>query len=167
MTDRAPEPIPAGPRRRLRKGATTAGVLVFVQSLIGGLVRHMDAGMSCPDAPLCLGQWIPPLVNPLITVHFVHRAMALVVAIFIVALAVWCLRAGLPRVVRRVSAVAAALVVAQVTLGFASVLTVLAVIPVSLHTLVAAVLLVMLVHLSTIAHRAPQDALAAPPVLTG
>ena len=146
--------IPSDARRRLRILATTAAVLAFAQSVLGGLVRHMDAGMSCPDAPLCLGQWVPPLVNPLITVHFLHRVLALVVSLVVIALAAWAGRGDLPRTVRVGTALAAALVVTQVTLGFVSVLTVLAVIPVSLHTLVAAALLATLVHVATVAHTA-------------
>ena len=62
---------------------------------------------------------------------------------------------------RRWALTGAALVVLQVALGFASVLTVLAVLPVSLHTLVAAGLLAVLVHLATISQRAPRRAAAA------
>lgn len=135
--------------RRLRNFAGLAAGLVFAQSVVGGLVRHLDAGMSCPDAPLCLGQVVPPLVNPLITVHFGHRVLGFVTAAAIVGLAVWAARADLPARVRRWTTLAAWLVVGQVLLGFASVLTVLAVIPVSLHTVVAAVLIVVLVHVAT------------------
>ena len=39
----------------------TAAALVFMQSLLGGLVRHLEAGMACPDVPLCLGRIVPPL----------------------------------------------------------------------------------------------------------
>ncbi|MEX2465652.1 MAG: COX15/CtaA family protein [Gemmatimonadota bacterium] len=143
--------IDASRARRLERFATVAVGLVFAQSIVGGLVRHLDAGMSCPDAPLCLGQVIPPLINPLITVHFTHRVLGLVVLGAIVGLAVWASRADIPRSVRRWTAIAAWLAVAQVALGFASVLTVLAVAPVSLHTLLAVSLLVVLVHVATTA----------------
>jgi len=136
--------------RRLGRFATIGAALVFGQSIVGGLVRHMDAGMSCPDAPLCLGQLVPPLVNPLITVHFIHRTLGVLVLLWVVGLAIWAARHGLPPAVRRWSTAAAWLVAFQVVLGFVSVLSVLAVVPVALHTLIAAGLLAVLVRLATV-----------------
>ncbi len=138
--------------------ATVAAGLVFAQSVLGGLVRHMDAGMSCPDVPLCLGRVVPPLVNTPITVHFLHRVLAIVVTAFVLYLAVWARREAVPRLLRAALDAAAVLVLVQVALGVASVLTVLAVVPVSLHTLVAALLLVTLVHAATVARLAPEQA---------
>jgi heme A synthase len=137
--------------RGIRRGATVAAALVFVQSVLGGLVRHMDAGMACPDAPLCLGQVVPPLVNAPITVHFVHRLLGVLVAIAVCAFGYHLHRSALPHRIRRWAVAAVALVLTQVGLGFASVLTVLAVAPVSLHTLVAASLLSVLAHVATVA----------------
>ena len=135
----------------IRGWAALSAGLVFLQSVLGGLMRHMDAGMACPDAPLCLGQVVPPLVNAPITVHFLHRVLGILVAVAVCALAYRLYGSGLPYRVRRWGPVAAALVLAQVGLGFASVLTVLAVVPVSLHTLVAASLLAVLAHIATVA----------------
>jgi len=136
---------------RLRPWAAATAALVFAQCVLGGLVRHMDAGMACPDVPLCLGRVVPPLVNGPIVVHFLHRVFALIVTVAVLALAYRLHRSGLSRRVRRWAAVAAVLVVVQVGLGVASVLTVLAVLPVSLHTLVAASLLSVLAHVSVVA----------------
>jgi heme A synthase len=150
-----------------RVWAGTAAGLVFVQSVLGGLVRHMDAGMACPDFPLCLGQLVPPLVNAPITTHFLHRVLGLVVALTVCAFAARLYRVGSSPRLRRWALVAAGLVLLQVALGFASVLTVLAVAPVSLHTLVAASLLAVLAHVATAAEPArmqearPQPASAA------
>jgi heme A synthase len=138
----------------VRPWAIAAAALVFGQSVLGGLVRHMDAGMACPDAPLCLGQVVPPLVNPPIVAHFLHRVLAMIVVLAVCALAYRVHRSGAERILRRWTLAAATLVVMQVALGFASVLTVLAVLPVSLHTLVAASLLGVLVHVATMAQPA-------------
>ena len=138
----------------IRRLAVAAPMVVLAQSVLGGLVRHMDAGMACPDVPLCLGQVVPPLVNAPITAHFVHRILALVAAAVVMALALKVHRAEAPEPIRRWAGVAAALVLAQVGLGVASVLTVLAVIPVSLHTLTAAALLAALVHVATLTYLA-------------
>lgn len=150
-----------GPKLRLYAGICAG--LVFVQSVLGGLVRHTDGGMSCPDVPLCLGQVVPPLVNIQITSHFLHRGVAIVTTVAILALAVWIHRVAAPRFVRRAALAAVALVLVQVALGVASVLTILAIAPVSLHTLVAAALLSLLVGLATAGSRAgaPVDAVKA------
>lgn len=145
--------------RTLRGLATASAVLVFVQSVLGGLVRHMDAGMACPDVPLCLGQVVPPLVNGPIVSHFVHRILAVAATVVVLWMAGWAIRRDVPRRLRRWVLTAAALVVVQVGLGVASVLTVLAVTPVSLHTLVAAALLSVLVAVATLAARRPSPAL--------
>ena len=152
---RGPAHGSAADARPLRATAWLGAALVFAQSVLGGLVRHMDAGLACPDAPLCLGQWVPPLVNAPITVHFLHRVLALVVTLTVLGTAAWAVRAGTPAPLRRWIAAAAALVVLQVALGIASVLTTLAVLPVSLHTLVAATLLAVLVHIAVAAGREP------------
>jgi heme A synthase len=155
--------------RVLRGWGGAAAGMVFAQSVLGGLVRHMDAGMACPDAPLCLGQLVPPLdLNALVTVHFLHRAVGVLTAAVVVGLAAWAwLRAPAPA--RGWAIGAAALVLVQVGIGFLSVLTGLAVVPVSAHTLVAASLLAVLVHLTASgwatdgsgAHRAPAPEVVA------
>jgi heme A synthase len=139
----------------VRALASISAGLVLVQSVVGALVRHMDAGMACPDVPLCLGQVVPPLVNAPITVHFLHRVLAVGVATVVIGLAVWARRSGVGDPARRWLDRAAFLAVVQVGLGIASILTVLAVVPVALHTLFAAALLASLVHAATIAHHAP------------
>jgi cytochrome c oxidase assembly protein subunit 15 len=104
------------------------------------------------DVPLCLGRVVPPLVNVPITVHFLHRALALVATGAVLALALRARQARAPERLRRWASAATALVMAQVALGVASVVTTLAVIPVSLHTLVAAALLATLAHVFAVAH---------------
>jgi len=142
-------PIEPTTAHGVRRWGSAAAVIVFLQCVLGGLVRHMDAGMACPDAPLCLGAIVPPLSNTLITVHFFHRLLGLLAALAVVGLAMWTMKANAPAAVRSWASWAAVLVLLQVGLGFVSVLTTLAVVPVSLHTLVAASLLATLVHVAT------------------
>jgi len=137
-------------RATLAKVSTVGALLVFVQSVLGALVRHTDAGMACPDFRLCLGQVVPPWVNVQITVHFLHRVLAIVTAGVVTGFFLWASRADVSPSMRRWLGAAAFLVLVQVGLGVASVLSVLAVAPVSLHTLVAAALLSVLVRVATV-----------------
>jgi len=144
-------------RGLIRKVAGGAAALTFAQSLVGAAVRHTDAGMACPDVPLCLGQWVPPLENGLVALHFGHRVLGilvLVAALMAGHLAFW--RSGSRRL-RILGVCVAAGALVQVLLGFFSVYFRLSPIPVSLHTLVAATLLALLVALTTYTW-APEDA---------
>jgi heme A synthase len=133
----------------LRLGATAGAVFVFLQSVVGGVVRHTDAGMACPDIPTCIGEWVPPLSNGLVATHFLHRVLGVVATLVVLGL-VWRLfSSAAPRYVRRMALLSGVLVLVQMTLGIVSVLTILAVVPVSLHTLGAASLLASLVTLAT------------------
>lgn len=150
-------------RRLLRVRGWTAAGAVFLQSLLGAAVRHADAGMACPDIPTCLGEWVPPLTNGMVALHFTHRVAALVAAVAVLWLVVGVLRsATAPAPVRRAGWATLALLVAQITLGVLSVTTVLDVVPVSLHTLGAAALLALVVMLATWGRPAPSP--IAPPV---
>ena len=129
----------------LRTLAVFGAVLTFLQSVLGAAVRHMDAGLMCPDVPLCLGQWIPPLQTATVAVHFGHRVTGLLLLITLLALAVRAVRSLDPSAERTLAISAGVLVTLQVLLGFLSVYTRLAVLPVSFHTLLAAGILTVTV----------------------
>jgi len=137
-------------RHLLRAGAIAAATLTFAQSLVGGLVRHTDSGMACPDVPFCLGEWIPPFQHWMVALHFSHRLLGLAVLAVILWLGHFAFWRGASLVVRLLGLAAAATAATQVGLGFLSVYYGLAVIPVSLHTLLAAVLLTLLVALAAL-----------------
>lgn len=150
--------VEASVARALRRWGTGAAVLVFVQSVVGAVVRHTDAGMACPDFPTCLGRWVPPMETHFVAVHFTHRVLGVVATLAVVGLAVALARTGAGPRLRRWAWGAVALVLVQFTLGVASVLTILDVLPVSLHTLGAAALLAVLVHLAARGHLASAGA---------
>ncbi len=144
-------PGPAEPvRQTLRKGAITAGVLAFGQSLVGAVVRHTDAGMACPDVPLCLGEWIPQFSHPLVILHFGHRVLGLTVLGVVLWVGHVTFWRGRTTRFRILGLAAVSVTTAQVLLGFLSVYYRLAVVPVSLHTLLAATLVTLLVALATL-----------------
>ncbi len=137
-------------RRPLRRGGIAAAGLVLTQSLVGAAVRHMDAGLACPDVPLCLGQWIPPFQHHLVVLHFSHRILGLAVLAVVLWVGHTAFWKSASRSLRALGLVAAGTAASQVLLGFLSVYYFLAVIPVSLHTLLAATLLTVLVALTTL-----------------
>ncbi len=51
-------------------------LLVFIQASLGAYVRHLGAGLACPDFPTCLGYWIPPELSGKVLAHFTHRTVA-------------------------------------------------------------------------------------------
>lgn len=136
--------------RALRTLAVFGAVLTFLQSVLGAAVRHMDAGLVCPDVPLCLGQWIPPLQATTVAVHFSHRVTGILLLITLLALAVRGARSLGPSAARTLAMSAGVLVTLQVILGFLSVYTRLAVLPVSFHTLLAATILGVTVGVAVI-----------------
>jgi cytochrome c oxidase assembly protein subunit 15 len=121
--------------------AATTG-LVFTQIALGALVRHMGAGLAIPDFPLAFGMIVPPLVTPLITVHFAHRVGALVVALAVLATATAVLRRHRDDpALRRPAQLACALVVLQIALGAFTIWSRRAVLPTTMHLSVGAALL--------------------------
>jgi len=143
-------------RRLVRRAGIVVAGLVFAQSVVGALVRHTDAGLACPDVPLCLGRVIPPLEYPMVQLHFLHRVLG--VAVAVVSLRhgwlVWSRTGvGAPRKMATALGLAAA---AQVVLGFVAVATRLDPLYVSSHTLLAAMLLALGVAMAAHAwERAP------------
>ena len=70
--------------------ATTAGI--YVQILIGAVMRHTGSGFAIPDFPLAMGRLIPPMNDYHIAIHFAHRIGALGVAFLVGATLVRVLR---------------------------------------------------------------------------
>ena len=131
-----------------RRAGLWAAALIFAQSVVGALVRHTDSGMACPDIPLCLGRVIPPLVHPMVQLHFLHRVLGLAVAVVVLRGSWLVLARSTEPVQRRLAAGLAVGVVLQVLLGFASVAFRLEPPYVSAHTLLAAILLSLAVAMA-------------------
>ncbi len=163
---RANRVIPADPglRRLLRRWGAGTTALVFVQSIVGALVRHTDAGLACPDFPTCLGAWVPPIENHFVAIHFTHRVLAVVATLAVIGFVVALVRARAPRALRQRALGAVSLVLVQSVLGVASVFTFLSPAPVSFHTLGAAALLGVLVHLAALGYLEPHPVREPEPV---
>jgi heme a synthase len=66
-------------------GRVTAG-LFFVLLIWGNLVAGMQAGLACPDWPLCQGKLLPPMQVD-VWMEFLHRLLAALAAVSLVLLA--------------------------------------------------------------------------------
>jgi heme a synthase len=108
----------------LRRLSTTTAVLIFVQILVGALMRHTDAGLAIPDFPWMFGGVVPDHWSSRIAVHFAHRVGALVVTLTVFATSahIWYHHRASTRFTRP-AGIIAALVLVQVTLGALTVLT--------------------------------------------
>jgi cytochrome c oxidase assembly protein subunit 15 len=55
---------------------------VYLQVILGILVRYGGATMACPDFPLCSGEVIPSFTHYTVTLQFFHRVLALAIFVF-------------------------------------------------------------------------------------
>jgi len=85
--------------RRLSPWAFGLIGVLYLQILIGAVVRHMGAGLAVPDFPLAYGHlWPPaewfqvPYLAPKIWIHMIHRGGALLVGIAIHAVGIPAIR---------------------------------------------------------------------------
>ncbi|MDX1660686.1 MAG: COX15/CtaA family protein [Gemmatimonadota bacterium] len=78
--DEADRPVDAG-TPALATIATATALLVFLQIVLGAIVRHTGAGLVIPDFPLAFGEIVPPLESRAVQLHYAHRVGGVVVAI--------------------------------------------------------------------------------------
>lgn len=127
---------PPLPRARpLASGFIALVSLTYGLIVLGALVRANDAGLACPDWPLCFGELIPRF-DVRIAFEWGHRAIAGSVAIGFALLAWQTLRVPELRArSRRPLVLAAVLLIVQIVLGGLTVLQLLAAWTVTSHLL--------------------------------
>lgn len=94
--------------------------IVYLQVILGIIVRYSKASLACPDLPFCNGQIIPSVSDYAVALHFFHRVTAAAVLLLTIAM--------LYRAVRRgdgvkIYLITFALVLLQATFGALIVLT--------------------------------------------
>jgi cytochrome c oxidase assembly protein subunit 15 len=124
-------------------GFATVGV-IYLQLIVGAMMRHFQAGLAIPDLPLAYGKLLPPVsqqgldaanwarvrqwnLDPVsleqIWLHFGHRIGAVLVSIMVIALASLVIRRYRMRPkLMRPALLLIVLLAAQVTLGVLTVL---------------------------------------------
>jgi heme a synthase len=130
----------ASPALPILAMVTTA--VVYLQLILGALMRHTGAGLAIPDFPLAFGRIWPPLTSQAVVIHFLHRLGAVVVTLSIGWTVTRILRAyrAEPRLLHP-ALVLTALLLVQLTLGALTIWTRRAVLPMTAHVAVGAAVL--------------------------
>jgi len=165
-------PLEMPSRGHLLLGLTVAAV--WLQIALGGWVSTNYAVLACRGFPQCNGQWWPAAsfaegftvlrelgrgghgqllsFDALVAIHLVHRAMALLVLVLLVASAAWLWRAGGPGL-RRYAAVLGALAVWQLASGLSNIVLDWPIAAALAHTAGAAALVAVTTSLVVRRHR--------------
>ncbi len=165
---------------RLRVLALLGLLLVVMQIFLGGWTSANYAALHCPDFPTCQQQWWPPMDfseaftlwrgtelnfeggvldnDARVTIHVMHRLMALVVFVYVGSLALLLIVRPAWRPLRGMGVAMLLILFTQISLGISNVLFSLP-LPVAVaHNGGAALLLLSLVTLNHLLHARPPRA---------
>lgn len=146
-----------------RRFALISTIGTYVVIFAGGLVRVSGAGLGCPDWPKCFGGWIPPLsavdlpagINPetfnftLAWIEYLNRLSGMILGLFIAGTAVLALmRYRAVRSILYPSLGAALLVAFQGWQGGQVVISELQPLAVSIHLVLALIIVSLLTYVS-------------------
>jgi protoheme IX farnesyltransferase len=124
--------------------ALITSVAVYMQMVLGGLVRHSGAALACTDVPLCRGALWPD-AHPTVLIQALHRLNAVAVACLVLASSIVTFRRATRPALRALAVVAPVLVGVQIWLGIRSVQSFLELVTVESHLAVATALLATMV----------------------
>ena len=147
--------------------AAAMTAVIYLQILVGAVMRHMGAGLVIPDFPLSFGYLIPPYWDEHIAVNFAHRCGAVVVT----AMVLWTVARVLRThrevgALRRPALALFLLLVVQICLGAITIWSDRAVLPTTSHVALGAAVLATGLTLTLRAYRilgAPVRARAVEP----
>jgi cytochrome c oxidase assembly protein subunit 15 len=131
MRDAVADQVSRGPTLALHVLVATTTALI----VLGALVRAHEAGLACPDWPLCFGEVLPEM-DLRIAFEWSHRALAGSISLIFAAVVFRCSRE--PELWRRTRLpllIGAALLVCQILLGALTVWKLLAAWTVTAHLL--------------------------------
>ncbi len=112
------EPIP--PQTRIRRLVWKICLATLILMAIGSATRVMNAGLACPDWPLCYGELVPTKqMNFQVFLEWFHRLDAALIGVSTIALLglSWWYRTSLPSWLPWASTFALSLIVFQGILG--------------------------------------------------
>ena len=133
MRDGVPPASGAAPALARGFGALVVATTALI--VLGALVRAHEAGLACPDWPLCFGEFVPQF-DLKVAFEWGHRVMAGAISLIFVGLAVLTWRHPAGGRARPVVLLAAALLGVQILLGALTVWQLLAAWTVTSHLVV-------------------------------
>lgn len=116
----ASTPDPVKTTTRIRRLVWKIAVATFLLMAVGSATRVMNAGLACPDWPLCYGQLVPTQqMNLQVFLEWFHRLDAALIGLSAIALVIdtWWHRRVLPQWLPWASVFALSLIVFQGVLG--------------------------------------------------
>jgi len=137
--------------------AVLAAITAYGTIVLGGTVRGMGAGLACPDWPLCNGSVIPDLADPTIAIEYAHRLVAALTSLFVLLtmiVALLWLRWEM-RIVKALSAMTFAVLVAQVIFGALTITSSLNWVVVTIHLALGTATLALALMVALLALRLP------------
>jgi len=121
-----------------------ATAVIYLQILLGALMRHTAAALSIPDFPLSYGRLVPPFFNAQIFFNYSHRVSGLVVIFFVLWLSGRALKVPRHETALRIPGFfLLASLVTQVVLGAVTIWSGRAPMPTTLHVAFGALTLAM------------------------
>jgi len=153
-------------RRRLAQLASHLVVALVALVVIGGATRVMEAGLACPDWPLCYGTLLPGRqMNVQVFLEWFHRLDAFVIGIALLVQlgASWWWRRQLPPWLLPCSVVLVGVVVLQGALGALTVLQLLPSSVVTAHLALGLTLVAVMSGLSQVLLRPGSPSELSPP----
>ncbi|NEO36048.1 MAG: heme A synthase [Moorea sp. SIOASIH] len=108
------------PQARIRSLVWKIAIATLLLMAVGSATRVMNAGLACPDWPLCYGQLVPSQqMNLQVFLEWFHRLDAALIGISAIALASlsWWYRRDLPNWLPWISTFALGLIIFQGVLG--------------------------------------------------
>ncbi|HEY2798662.1 MAG TPA: COX15/CtaA family protein [Thermoanaerobaculia bacterium] len=127
-------------RNPVARMSLVTAAAIFLQLLLGAIMRHTKAGLAIPDFPLAFGRLVPPLTTGAVRLHFAHRIVGACIAVLVAACTVRAFRSGREGL-RKAALLLCAVAVTQITLGAATVLSQRAVGFTTAHVAVGALLM--------------------------
>jgi cytochrome c oxidase assembly protein subunit 15 len=148
----AARPLPDS-ARGVRTPALVTALVLYVQILLGAIVRHTGAGLAIPDFPLAFGRLVPEFSNSLIMWQYAHRLGALAASVMVI----WTVtrtvrRLGSERFALLPAALMLALLGLQVLLGALTIWSLRAVVPTTAHVATGSLLFASSVVLTVRTH---------------